>query len=129
MNRAQIFRLLPSILMAWFQIILYPAMQRMDGQQRNERESRTLVEAIDGLLRGDVLPVIVLLLGRLKAIASVVLQEGSWALAQNHEVVRSNQTGLLTERDLRNAQRDLRDQQRLAAGGRGAPYPSRQSGG
>lgn len=127
MTRAAIFRQLPPVLMAWFQLILFPALQRMDGQQRNERESRTLVEAIDGLLRGEVLPVIVLLLGRLKAITSVTLQDGSWALAQNHEVVRSNQTGLLTERDMRHAQRDLRDQQRLAAGGRGSAFPGRHN--
>ncbi len=81
------------------------------------------------LLKGEQLPVVMLLLGRLKAISAVVLQENSWTLAQTHEVTRTNATGILTSRDLRHAQRDLRDLQRLTAGGRGAHLAGRQLAG
>ena len=71
-------------------------MQRQNGQQRNEREARTLVEALDGLVKSEQLPVIMLLLGRLKALSAVVLAEGTWALAQQHELTKTNATGILT---------------------------------
>ncbi len=137
-SRATVFKTLPSVFQAWFQLILLPALQHAARPtdrgaekfvQRNEREARTLVEALDLLLKGEQLPVVMLLLGRLKAISAVVLQENSWTLAQTHEVTRTNATGILTSRDLRHAQRDLRDLQRLTAGGRGAPLPGRQADG
>ena len=81
------------------------------------------------MLKGEQLPVVMLLLGRLKAISAVVLQENSWTQAQTHEVTRTNATRILTSRDLRHAQRDLRDLQRLTAGGRGAPLVGRQADG
>ncbi len=67
---------------------------------RNEREARTLVEALDLLLKGEQLPVVMLLLGRLKAISAVVLQENSWTQTQTHEVTRTNATGILTSKYL-----------------------------
>ena len=100
-------------------------MKAKPGMLRNEREARTLVEALDGLVKGEQLPVIMLLLGRLKALSSVVLAEGTWALAQQHELTRTNATGILTDRDQRHAQRDLRDQQRLEERARGAPPAGR----
>ena len=124
-SRAMVFKTLPSVFLAWFQLILLPALQKLSGQQRNEREARTIVEALDLLLKGEQLPVIMLLLGRLKAISAVVLQDNSRAQARNHEVTRTNTTGILTSRDMRHTQRDLRDTQRLATGGRGAPMPGR----
>ena len=78
-TRATIYKKLPSVFLAWFCLTLLPAMQRQKGQQRNEREARTLVEALDGLVKGEQLPVIMLLLGRLKAISAVVLAEGCGA--------------------------------------------------
>ncbi len=116
---------------AWFQLILLPALQHTQRpgernvHQRNEREARTLVEALDMLLKGEQLAVVILLLGRMKAISAVVLQENSWTQAQPHEVTRTNATGILTSKDLRHSQRDLRDLQRLAAGGRRAPLAGR----
>ena len=124
-TRASVYKKLPSVFLAWFSLTLLPAMQRQKGQQRNEREAWTLVEALDGLVKGEQLPVIMLLLGRLKALSAVVLAEGSWALAQQHELTKTNVTGILTDRDQRHAQRDLRDQQRLTERARGAPMPGR----
>ncbi len=89
-TRASVYKKLPSVFLAWFSLTLLPAMQRQKGQQRNEREARTLVEALDGLVKGEQLPVIMLLLGRLKALSAVVLAEGTWALAQQHELTRTN---------------------------------------
>ncbi len=124
-TRASIYRRLPSVFLAWFSLTLLPAMKAKPGMLRNEREARTLVEALDGLVKGEQLPVIMLLLGRLKALSSVVLAEGTWALAQQHELTRTNATGILTDRDQRHAQRDLRDQQRLEERARGAPPAGR----
>ncbi len=76
-TRASIYRKLPSVFLAWFSLTLLPAMKAKPGMLRNEREARTLVEALDGLVKGEQLPVIMLLLGRLKALSSVVLAEGS----------------------------------------------------
>ena len=81
------------------------------------------------LLKGEQLAVVILLLGRLEAISAVVLQENSWTQAQTHEVTRTNATGILANRDMRHAQRDLRDLQRLTAGGRGAPLAGHQADG
>ncbi len=137
-TRANVFKALPSVFQSWFQLILLPAVkQASQGSRggdkavlRNEREARTLVEALDLLLKGEQLPVVMLLLGRLKAISAVVLQENSWTQAQTtHEVTRTNATGILTSRDLRHAQRDHRDLQRLVSGGRGAPPAGRQGDG
>ncbi len=124
-TRASVYKKLPSVFLAWFSLTLLPAMQRQKGQQRNEREARTLVEALDGLVKSEQLPVIMLLLGRLKALSAVVLAEGTWALAQQHELTKTNVTGILTDRDRRHAQRDSRDQQRLAERARGAPMRGR----
>ena len=81
-TRATVFKALPSVFQSWFQLILLPAVkqaaQGRGGEKtvlRNEREARTLVEALDMLLKGEQLPVVMLLLGRLKAISAVVLQE------------------------------------------------------
>ena len=124
-TRASIYRRLPSVFLAWFSLTLLPAMKAKPGMLRNESESRTLVEALDGLVKGEQLPVFMPLLGRLKALSSVVLAEGTWALAQQHELTRTNATGILTDRDQRHAQRDLRDQQRLEERARGAPPAGR----
>ncbi len=124
-TRANVYRKLPSVFLAWFSLTLLPAVKTQKGMHRNEREARTLVEALDGLVKGEQLPVIMLLLGRLKTLSAVVLAEGSWALAQQHELTKTNVTGILTDRDQRHAQRDLRDQQRLSKRARGAPKPGR----
>ena len=127
MTRAHVYRCLPGVFRAWYALILGPALQLRPGQhQRNAIEARTLVEALDELVNGGQLSVIMMLLGRLKAIAFVVLQDGTWATAHHHEVVRPSSTGLLTERDIRHAQRDQRDAQRLANGGRAAPAERRR---
>ena len=138
-TRASVFKALPSVFQSWFQLILLPAVKQAAQTDRagnkavlrNEPEACTLVEALDMLLRGEQLPVVMLLLllGRLKAISAVVLQENSWTQAQTHEVTRTNATGILTSKDLRHAQRDHCDLQRLAAGGRGAPPAGRQGDG
>ena len=126
MTRAYIYRTLPSIFLTWYQLVLSPALAGQANLQRNSQEARTPVEALDHLLAGQTLPTVMVLLGRLnKAISAVVLADGSWAQAQHHEVTRSDQTGILTSRDQRHAQQDLRDAQRLAAGGRDAPLPTR----
>ncbi len=52
-TRATVYRKLPSVFLAWFSLTLLPAMKMQKGQQRNEREARTLVEALDGLVEGS----------------------------------------------------------------------------
>ena len=122
-TRAEIYKQLPSVFMAWFSLVLCPNLSRQQNFHRNERECRTIVEVLDKLLAGDTMAGIMLLLGRLKALTAVVISENSWSVAQNHEVLRSNRTGLISEQDQRAAQRDHYDQQKLA---RGAGMPGRE---
>ena len=125
MTRAHVYKTLPSIFLTWYQLVLSPALAGQGNQQRNAQEARTLVEALDQLLAGQTLSTIMVLLGPLEAISTVVLADGTWAQAQHHEVTRTDQTGILTSRDHRHAQQDLRDAQRLASGGRGGPLAPR----
>ena len=130
LSRAQIFQQLPPVFVAWFSLILLPALKaKTTGGLHNEREARTIVEICDALLTGDTLGAFMILLGRLRAITSVVMPEGgagSWALAQHFEVLQTNQTGLLTQRDRQNAQLDLRDTQRAMGSRGGGGQPRRQ---
>ena len=117
MNRADIYRELPPLFLAWFSLILRPALQA-GNNRHNEREARTIVEVSDLLLRGDVLGALVVLIGRLRALTSVIIPEGQtggWAVAQHYEVLASSASGLLTQRDRANALRDQRDHQRAQA--------------
>ena len=89
MNRADIFRELPPLFLAWYALILNPAL-RAGNNRHNEREARTIVEVCDTLLKGDVLSALVLLIGRLRALTAVVIpdgQTGGWAVAQHYDVL------------------------------------------
>ena len=123
LSRAQVYKTLPAVFVSWFMLVLQRALARMQHGTRNEREARTIVGTLDHLMTGESLPAIMLLLGRLKALTSVTMGEGSWKEAQHYEMVRTNATGILTARDQRNAQRDLREAQSLQ--GRGNALPAR----
>ena len=112
-NRATIFRDLTPVFRTWYSLVLLPALRAGgNASKHSEREGCTLVESCDLLLKGETLTALVAMIGRLKALTSVVIPEGQtggWNTAQHFEVVSSSQTGLLTQRDRTNALRDQRD--------------------
>ena len=109
LDRVAIYRQLPAIYVAYFMLVLGPVLRTASGSARNEREARTLCEALDLLIEGKVLPAIMILLSRLKAIEEASNPEsGGWAIAQHHELVGQN-TGLVSARDREHAARDQRD--------------------
>jgi len=117
MNRADVYRELPPLFLAWFQLILGPAL-RSGNNRHNEREARTIVEVCDTLLRGDTLGALVILIGRLRALTSIIIPEGAaggWSVAQHFEVLQTSSSGLLTQRDRAKGLRDQRDSLRAQA--------------
>jgi len=106
-------------------------MRRFDGAQqgskmRDERESRTLCEMMDALLRGDPLFALMMGTARLKAIeASLNPNAGGWGVARHLELAPTRDTGLLTQRDQERASRDHRDVMRTHHGGH---LPGRRPG-
>ena len=127
MTRAEIFKTLPPIFVAWFTLNLLPRLRAQTGAAGREREARTIVEACDQILNGDPLGTLMTLLGRLRALTSVTTEEGGggWALASQYEVLATSTDGLLTQRDRARAQRDLSDTRRAQGRQRGAALPAR----
>ena len=128
MTRAEIFKTLPPIFVAWFTLNLLPRLRAQSGAAGREREARTIVEACDQILNGDPLGTLMTLLGRLRALTSVTTQEGSgdrWALASQYEVLATSTDGLLSQRDRARAQRDLSDTLRAQGQQRGSALPAR----
>ena len=111
MNRADVYRQLPPLFLSWFQLILGPAL-RAGNNRHNEREARTIVEVCDTLLRKDTSGALVILIGRLRALTSIIIPEGAAggrSVAQHFEELQMSSSGLLTQRDRANALRDQRD--------------------
>ena len=127
MTRAEIFKTLPPIFVAWFTLNLLPRLRAQTGAAGREREARTIVEACDQILNGDPLGTLMTLLGRLRALTSVTTEEGGggWALASQYEVLATSTDGLLTQRDRARAQRDLSDTRRAQGRQRGSALPAR----
>ena len=128
MTRSDVYKTLPAVFTTWFSLILMSALRNQQGGKHNEREARTIVEVCDALLEGDTVLAFMLLLGRLRAITSVVIPEGSqggWAVAQQYEILRTSNSGLLSARDRDNAQRDHRDALRAAGASRTGPLAPR----
>jgi len=105
-------------------------MRRFDGAQqgskmRDERESRTLCEMMDALLRGDPLQLMVGT-ARLKAIeSSLNPNAGGWGVARHLELAPTRDICLLTQRDQERASQDHRDVMRTHHGG---ALPGRRPG-
>ena len=91
---------------------------------RNSRELRTIAECIVALLAGDLPHLDDLLMQRLKAIQTAVV-EGNWNLAQHLELIPTTGSNAVTQAELRQATPKIRclnfaDSQRVAkvTGGR-----------
>ena len=127
LTRAEIFRTLPPIFVAWFTLNFLPRLRAQSSAAGREREARTIVEACDQILNGDPLGTLMTLLGRLRALTSVTAQEGAggWALASQYEVLATSTDGLLSQRDRARAQRDLSDTLRAQGQQRGGALPAR----
>ena len=113
--------------MAYYIQILRPIMEHAPGSQRTDRESRTLCMALDIILQGDPLRSIMILLGRLKALKSLLVPGSQgWQEAQLHERVAARGAGLLTASEMENTARDMMDQRRIEDfRGRGLPPKAR----
>ena len=104
-------------------VIMFPLRGHIDQatqelelfqMQRNEREARTLCEILDWAIKGEILKLIMVGLGRLKAIETVVEPgTGGWNVARHHEMIPRPQAGLLTSRDRENVAGDVRDEARV----------------
>ena len=70
------------------------------------------MEVCDTLLRADTLGALVILIGRLRALTSIIIPEGAaggWSVAQHFAVLQTSSSGFLSQRDCANALRDQRD--------------------
>ena len=113
LDRAEVFKTVPPLFVAYFKLILEGQLQGSQ-MQRNEREARTLCEILDWAIKGETLKLIMVGLGRLKAIETVVEPgTGGWNVARHHEMIPRPQAGLLTSRDRENVARDVRDEARV----------------
>ena len=109
-TRAAVYRRLPAVYVAYYTQILRPIMAALPTA-RNDREARTLCEIMDAGLQGDVMRMLMLSLGRLKALQSSMERDGGgWQVAQNFEMIPPPNASLLSERDRQNVARDYRDQ-------------------
>ncbi len=124
LDRAEIFKTVPPLFVTYFKLILESQLQA-SHMQRNEREARTLCEILDWALKGETMKLVMVALGRLKAIETVIEPGGSgWNVARHHELIpRAQSTGMLTSRDRENVARDVRDEARTQTQLRGAPGP------
>ena len=130
MDAMAVYRKLPAIFVSYYTLVLQPILDASGGNARNERETRTICEALDCLLRGEPLDAIMVLLGRLRAIETAVTPEGGgWNIAQHHELIPPRGAGLVTARDRENAARDQRDVLRTRGQVASASAPPRVGGG
>ena len=86
---------------------------------RNSRELRSTAECIDALLTGDLPHLGDLLMQRLKAVQTAVV-EGNWNFAQLLELIPATGSNVVAQAEMRAAQRTQLDQARLYQGGKGS---------
>ena len=97
---------------------------------RNARELRTLAQAIDAIIRGDLAFAADTLVQRFKAVETATL-EGGWGLAQHLELIPSQKITSVSETERRQAaDQELREgklrKQALEALGRGGRRQNRR---
>ena len=126
MTPAEVYRKLPAMYSSWPSLRLEPSLKEANLGPRNLQESKTLVNIADELLVGNVLPALMIVIGRLKAITEVATPEsGGWSTARHMELVRTEDLGILTARDRELANMDQRDSLRL----RSTPAPATETRG
>ena len=135
-TRIDLFRELPSIYEAHYEILVKRHTDNDPGSKRTARELMTLSRAMDQILRGEALEALMTLLGRHKALRSALDNcGGGWSVARHHEVLPPEES-LVGHRDRVRAARDQRDllktENMLAAGSStparsGRPLPRQSS--
>ena len=124
MTRGEIFKKLPAVYTAWFDVKLAPILRGSSGQKRTWRESKTLVELIDTMLGGDLLQALMIALGRLNAVTDVATNEGTpWSVAAHHEIVSSDAVSPITPRARANQAAEQRQMLRTQGYIRGTGMP------
>ena len=89
MKRSDIYKKLPALFVPYFTLVLGPKIQ---SQERNSRECRTLCEIMDSLCEGNLARVGDVAMQRYKALACAT-DDGSWALASEIEVIDPGANG------------------------------------
>ena len=102
MGRSDLYKVLPAVFTTWFALKLEAQLRGQPGGMRGLRECRTLAEVADDILMGAALPSLMKILGRIKAITEVSSGR-TWEVAQHHELVETDNVGMLTRRDRHNA--------------------------
>ena len=97
--------------------VFHGARPQSSMSLRNSTEWRTIAECIDALLAGDLPHLGDLLMQRLKAVQTAVV-EGNWNLAQHLELIPTTGSNAVTQAELSAAQRTQLDQMRLQQGGK-----------
>ena len=95
---------------------------------RAERELRTLAEAIDGVVAGQVQQVLDMLAQRFRAVETSCTEEGGWSLARHLEVLPSARTTTVPAAMRASMAQEERDDQRLRRQLRGEHDYGRERG-
>ena len=107
---ASVSRRLPAVYVAFYTQVLRPALSGSVNANRNDREVRTLCELLDHAINGDVMDILMIGLGRLKAILQSTQQDGGgWQAAEHHELIPHQTSLAILDRDRANLARDVRD--------------------
>ncbi len=119
MGRSDLYKVSPAVFTTWFTLKLEGQLRGQPGGMRGLRECRTLAEVADDILMGAALPSLMKILGRIKAITEVSSGR-TWEVAQHHELVETDNVGMLTRRDRHNAALSQKESARLQRHMRGA---------
>ena len=109
---------LASVVLQYLNSVFHGAHPQSSMSLRNSREPRTIAECMDALLAGDLPHLGDLLMQRLKAVQTAVV-EGNWNLAQHLELIPTSGSNVVAPAELTAAQRTQLDQLCLQNSGKG----------
>ena len=69
-DRRYLYQKLPPLFMPWFRLSWMPAVGNDSRLQGKDQEVHTLCKSMDKMLKGETLPALMVMLGRLKALAA-----------------------------------------------------------
>ena len=98
--------------MSFYHVVIFMANRTVVDEQAGQ-EMKTLAEVLDCLCEGDLAQLGDVAMQRYKALQCSI-DEGSWDLAREHEIVEVRQRGLITDEERARATRRQMSQVRLA---------------
>ena len=126
LDPARIYKDLPPLFEAYFELKLEGRLAANSSGPRNERESELLCRILDHLIKGELMAAISLAMHRLFALEEATRPDGSWSTARHIELLPPRDAGLVTNRMRHNMARDERDHQRLENASRGTGLRRRE---